>query len=315
MSRAHSYAQIPVSEAQQEPSTSHITSANNSSILSNIPLLTSSNGYSRIENEDENEFEEGESSMPHQPTDSEITISPSIQSSASSSSSTLGASSTAAAEARLPSSRPQFPAAAGARRMIQQTMDGVFSNLSAKPRVEKPTQEELPPPYKSAAMDQSPAYYETTVMATGYSEDDVLVDGLPVGGLFGFVWNMIFSMSFQFIGFFLTYLLHTSHATKNGSKMGLGITFISMGMQMMTGKTEMDEPADDSDTGYMGNAGEDLKSVKEYLWLAYFMVFLGTAIMLQSGLEFARAKRTEMIAKTTSSGQISEFEMTSESAV
>lgn len=32
-----------------------------------------------------------------------------------------------------------------ARRMIQSTMDGVFSNLSAKPRVERPLEEELPP--------------------------------------------------------------------------------------------------------------------------------------------------------------------------
>lgn len=32
-----------------------------------------------------------------------------------------------------------------ARIMIQTTMDGVFSNLSAKPRVEKPIEEELPP--------------------------------------------------------------------------------------------------------------------------------------------------------------------------
>ena len=40
---------------------------------------------------------------------------------------------------------PHFPVAAGARRVIQSTMDGVFSNLSAKPRVERPHQEELPP--------------------------------------------------------------------------------------------------------------------------------------------------------------------------
>jgi hypothetical protein len=32
-----------------------------------------------------------------------------------------------------------------ARRMLQSTIDGVFSNMSAKPRVEKPYEEELPP--------------------------------------------------------------------------------------------------------------------------------------------------------------------------
>ncbi|KAI8353091.1 hypothetical protein B0O80DRAFT_453061 [Mortierella sp. GBAus27b] len=202
--------------------------------------------------------------------------------------------------------RPKFPAAAGARRMIQQTVDGVFSNLSAKPRVEKPFQEELPPPYKSAAMDQSPGYFETTVVAPGYLDDEVLVDGLPVGGSVGFIWNMIISTSFQFVGFFLTYLLHTSHATKNGSKAGLGITFLSMGTQMMTGRTELDEPDEDSDTGYMGNVGESMRSVKEYLWLSYFLVFLGTGIMLHSGVEFARAKRTEMVINSTSSSRAGE---------
>lgn len=33
-------------------------------------------------------------------------------------------------------------------------------------------------------------------------------------------------MSFQFVGFLLTYLLHTTHAAKNGSRAGLGITLI-----------------------------------------------------------------------------------------
>lgn len=37
---------------------------------------------------------------------------------------------------------------------------------------------------------------------------------------------MLVSMSFQFVGFLLTYLLHTSHAAKHGSRAGLGITLI-----------------------------------------------------------------------------------------
>ncbi|KAF9084763.1 hypothetical protein BGX29_002353 [Mortierella sp. GBA35] len=203
-------------------------------------------------------------------------------------------------------SRPQFPAAVGARRMIQQTMDGVFANLSAKPRVEQPAVEELPPPYKAAAMDQSPAYYETAVVSPLYSEDEVLVDGLPVGGLTGFVWNMMISTSFQFVGFFLTYLLHTSHATKNGSKMGLGITFVTMGMQMMSGKGDGQETDSDSDTGYMGNTDDGMQSAKELMGLSYIMMILGFGIMLQSSLEFVRAKRTEMVINATSSSSSSQ---------
>jgi len=78
--------------------------------------------------------------------------------------------------------------------------------------------------------------------------------------------------------------------------MGLGITFISMGTQMMSGKAPgPDTPEDDSDTGYMGNTGESVKSVQEYIWLSYLMLFMGSALMLHSGLEFLRAKRAEMI--------------------
>lgn len=41
---------------------------------------------------------------------------------------------------------------------------------------------------------------------------------------------MLVSMSFQFVGFLLTYLLHTTHAAKNGSRAGLGITLIQLGV-------------------------------------------------------------------------------------
>ncbi|KAF9571431.1 hypothetical protein EC968_000526 [Mortierella alpina] len=206
-------------------------------------------------------------------------------------------------------------------------MDGVFSNLSAKPRVEKPYEEELPPSYKSAAMDVSPAYYESVVSASGYLDDDeVLVDGLPVGGILGFMWNVIISMSFQFVGFFLTYLLHTSHSTKEGSKTGLGITFISMGFRMLTGKPiltssgsatsetegydENDEPiVVDSDTGYMGNTGTTSPYPysalgSEYVWLSYFLCLLGGFIVVQSLFQFARAKRAEMVINATSTSEL-----------
>ncbi|KAI1314985.1 hypothetical protein EDD11_001421 [Mortierella claussenii] len=329
MSRGHSYAKIPEAEAHDDHNAILNSTASNSNQLSFPSRSLFTNSYSRVADEhdwhdivgegdeDENNREdEDEAQFMLKPLSvsamSEITIDPSIQSTSSTSSSL-------STQVQMPTlgsghiSRPQFPAAAGAARIIQQTMDGVFSNLSAKPRVERPHQEELPPPYKSAALDQSPAYFETTVLAPGYSNDEVLVDGLPVGGLVGFMWNMITSMSFQFVGFFLTYLLHTSHATKSGSKMGLGITFISMGTQMMTGKADLEEGDEDLDTGYMGNTGESMESSKEYLWLSYFMIALGSAIMLQSGIGFARAKRTEMIINATSSSHAASNEAAAES--
>ncbi|KAF9188087.1 Nedd4 interacting protein, partial [Haplosporangium sp. Z 767] len=321
MSHSHPYAEIPVSEDHEESennSTTHTPSIH--SHMPTLPRLLSassstshSRGYTRVQNEDFDEIDEDEANVMLRPltkpiNDTEITIDPSIhqqETSATAGSSGQGQQQ----QQRQQPTRPQFPAAAGARRMIQQTMDGVFSNLSAKPRVEKPFQEELPPSYKAAALDQSPAYYETTIVAPGYSENEVLVDGLPVGGFVGFMWNLIISMSFQFVGFFLTYLLHTSHATKNGSKMGLGITFISMGMQMLSGKTGMNEQPDvydDSNTGYMGDVEQSLSSRKEYMWISYFMMFVGSAIILQSGCDFLRAKRTERVINATSPASTSQ---------
>ena len=122
--------------------------------------------------------------------------------------------------------------------------DGVFANLSAKPDgtfngsdyvggdEDGPGKDEVLPAYEVALADTTPAYWETTVLTPGgmLGPDDICVDGLPVGSLFAFAWSLLVSMSFQFIGFFLTYLLHTTHAAKNGSRAGLGITLIQLGV-------------------------------------------------------------------------------------
>lgn len=60
----------------------------------------------------------------------------------------------------------------------------------------------------------------------------MVVDALPTGSLFSFLWNMLVSISFQFVGFLLTYLLHTTHAAKLGSRAGLGVTLIQYGFAM-----------------------------------------------------------------------------------
>jgi len=43
---------------------------------------------------------------------------------------------------------------------------------------------------------------------------------------------MLISISFQFIGFLLTYLLHTTHAARLGSRAGLGVTLIQYGFAL-----------------------------------------------------------------------------------
>jgi hypothetical protein len=61
--------------------------------------------------------------------------------------------------------------------------------------------------------------------------------------------NALISVSFQFIGFLLTYLLHTTHAARLGSRAGLGITLIQFGFALRR--------SDFSDS--RGGTGEDIE--------------------------------------------------------
>ncbi|KAI0774324.1 hypothetical protein C8Q74DRAFT_1218139 [Fomes fomentarius] len=137
--------------------------------------------------------------------------------------------------------RPEGPLGGGTGN------DGVFANVTAKPSrqvriqegddillVPEEVQKEVPPSYAQAQADAVPPYWETTIHAPSASNTsgDVIIDSLPTGSLFSFLWNMLVSISFQFVGFLLTYLLHTTHAAKLGSRAGLGITLIQYGFAM-----------------------------------------------------------------------------------
>ena len=60
----------------------------------------------------------------------------------------------------------------------------------------------------------------------------MIIDHLPTGSVFSFLWNLMVSISFQFVGFLLTYLLHTTHAARFGSRAGLGVTLIQYGFAL-----------------------------------------------------------------------------------
>lgn len=100
--------------------------------------------------------------------------------------------------------------------------------------VPEDAQNEAPPSYASAQADAVPPYWETTIHAPFSPESmgEMIVDSLPTGSLFSFGWNLLVSVSFQFVGFLLTYLLHTSHAARFGSRAGLGITLIQFGFAL-----------------------------------------------------------------------------------
>ena len=62
--------------------------------------------------------------------------------------------------------------------------------------------------------------------------------------MFSFAWNLLISVSFQFVGFLLTYLLHTTHAAKLGARAGLGLTLVQYGFALRTGGSNYDSDGD-----------------------------------------------------------------------
>ncbi|KAI5204709.1 hypothetical protein E4T39_03456 [Aureobasidium subglaciale] len=195
--------------------------------------------------------------------------------------------------------------------------DGVFANISAKPTRGEEL-EEKPPTYEQAAADSAPPYWETSILAPGaFNSDDIFVDGLVVGSLFSFVWNALISMSFQLIGFLLTYLLHTTHAAKHGSRAGLGITLIQYGFTFrsapsdpVTGVPANDPsgaiPSDPNDHDFDPSKGVgsvtgpgETNGLGAQDWISYGLMIVGWFILIRSVSQFIRARRQEMIIRGT----------------
>lgn len=135
-----------------------------------------------------------------------------------------------------------------------------------------------------------------------------------VGSLFSFVWNALISMSFQLIGFLLTYLLHTTHAAKHGSRAGLGITLIQYGFTMR-GISNQDTstpdpnapggvPPDPNSHNFDPNAVTGDSSGSSGLggandWLSYALMIVGWFILIRAAGDFVRARRQEQLIRNS----------------
>jgi len=171
--------------------------------------------------------------------------------------------------------------------------------------------------YEQAAADQAPPYWETTILAPGLAgPDEVYIDGMPVGSFFSFIWNGMISMSFQLVGFLLTYLLHSSHAAKNGSRAGLGVTLIQYGFYMkntnagsgaggMSGSqggegyaNPPDPNAHDFDPNTVASGGDEGGGVGDIAgseWVAYILMIVGWFILIRAVSDYLRARRHEQL--------------------
>lgn len=186
--------------------------------------------------------------------------------------------------------------------------DGVFANLSAKPERETDN-EDFPPTYEEAAQDQTPPYWMATVMTPGFA-DEIFVEGLPVGSPINFAWNMMVSSAFQFIGFLLTYLLHTSHAAKQGSRAGLGFTLFQFGFYLRPSQAEdaSANPVDEfhpndpnsynvnsASDGFSQNASVSNTHSTSTSWIAIFLMTVGGLIIIRAILDYSRARKMELV--------------------
>lgn len=175
--------------------------------------------------------------------------------------------------------------------------------------------------YEQAAADATPPYWETTILAPGsFNSDDIFVDGLLVGSLFSFVWNALISMSFQLIGFLLTYLLHTTHAAKNGSRAGLGITLIQYGFTFRSSSDSSTPSSGSGDAGdppgaipadpnahdfdpTMLNGGVAAADVATGIttsdWISYALMIVGWFILIRAASDFIRARRQEQMVRAS----------------
>lgn len=137
---------------------------------------------------------------------------------------------------------------------------------------------------------------------------------MPVGSIFSFVWNAMISMSFQLVGFLLTYLLHSTHAAKNGSRAGLGITLIQYGFYMK-GSSGTDggnmggdgggyasppdpnshdfDPNSVSGDGNGDGNGGGISDMASSEWVAYILMIVGWFILIRAVSDYLRARRHE----------------------
>lgn len=136
--------------------------------------------------------------------------------------------------------------------------------------------------------------------------DEVYVDGLPVGSFFSFLWNAMISTSFQLPGFLITYLLHSTHAAKNGSRAGLGVTLIQYGFYMRgaDGGGDMNDPDGYAEPPDPNSHNFDSGDVTEGRgdgpistgdWFSYVLMIVGWFVLIKSMAEFMKARRHEQL--------------------
>ena len=124
------------------------------------------------------------------------------------------------------------------------------------------------------------------------------------------------SMSFQLVGFLLTYLLHTTHAAKHGSRAGLGLTLVQYGFYMSgSGDGSSDtgnpgqfastsppdpnshnfDPNDVNGGGASSGGSSGMGGFTSADWISYILMIVGWFMLIRAVSDFLRARRHEAL--------------------
>ncbi|KAI9246831.1 hypothetical protein EDC94DRAFT_529325, partial [Helicostylum pulchrum] len=126
--------------------------------------------------------------------------------------------------------------------------------------------------------------------------DIILVEGIPVGSIFSFFWNLLgIIRKFSIFGFMLTYLLRTSHASKNGSRTGLDVSLVQMGFYIRSRGTLEDDGYFYSGQETDSKASTKKEDGKDAYIIDYLLMMLGWFIIICALADYFRAKQMEKI--------------------
>jgi len=115
-------------------------------------------------------------------------------------------------------------------------------------------------------------------------------------------------MSFQFVGFLLTYLLASTHAARCGSRVGLGVILIQYGFYVRDsngGAGESGLPIADTDGDFQDPTKDDSAQGLEGTlvrnqWISGILMIFGWFILVRSLAEYYRVKTLEAQIRQTS---------------
>ena len=128
-------------------------------------------------------------------------------------------------------------------------------------------------------------------------------------------------MAFQLVGFLLTYLLHTTHAARNGSRAGLGVTLINYGFTMRglsyrgrnIAEPQYSHPSEPDNHDFNPSTFPDSANVPALVtadshtssapteghpageWLSYLLMIVGWIILIKAVTDFVKARRHEQL--------------------